>query len=136
MLLAFFLKGIVVGVVIAVPVGPVGVMCVRRSILEGKLSGFASGLGAATADAVFGVIAGFGLGTFDHEFNAAGLAGIDRKELLEEQVKIMNLVWTGEEVSYQGKFYQFNDIDIHPSPSAPGSIPIWYCGNSPASTQR
>jgi len=61
MLLAFFLKGVVVGVVIAVPVGPVGVMCVRRTILEGKLSGFASGLGAATADAVFGVIAGFGL---------------------------------------------------------------------------
>ena len=61
MLVAFFLKGIVVGVVIAVPVGPVGVMCVRRTILEGKLSGFASGLGAATADAVFGVIAGFGL---------------------------------------------------------------------------
>jgi len=61
MLLAFFLKGIVVGIVIAVPVGPVGVMCVRRTILEGKLSGFASGLGAATADAVFGIIAGFGL---------------------------------------------------------------------------
>jgi threonine/homoserine/homoserine lactone efflux protein len=61
MLLAFFLKGIVVGVVIAVPVGPVGVMCVRRAILEGKLAGFMSGLGAATADAVFGVIAGFGL---------------------------------------------------------------------------
>jgi threonine/homoserine/homoserine lactone efflux protein len=61
MLLAFFLKGIVVGVVIAVPVGPVGVMCVRRTILEGKLAGFMSGLGAATADAVFGVIAGFGL---------------------------------------------------------------------------
>jgi threonine/homoserine/homoserine lactone efflux protein len=61
MLLAFFLKGIVVGVVIAVPVGPVGVMCVRRTILDGKLAGFMSGLGAATADAVFGVIAGFGL---------------------------------------------------------------------------
>ena len=61
MLLAFFLKGIVVGIVIAVPVGPVGVMCVRRTILEGKLAGLVSGLGAATADAVFGVIAGFGL---------------------------------------------------------------------------
>jgi threonine/homoserine/homoserine lactone efflux protein len=61
MLLAFFLKGIVVGIVIAVPVGPVGVMCVRRTILEGKLAGFVSGLGAATADAVFGVVAGFGL---------------------------------------------------------------------------
>ena len=61
MLLVFFLKGIVVGIVIAVPVGPVGVMCVRRTVFEGKLAGFVSGLGAATADAVFGVIAGFGL---------------------------------------------------------------------------
>jgi len=61
MLLAFFLKGVLVGIVIAVPVGPVGVMCVRRTILDGKLAGFVSGLGAATADAVFGIIAGFGL---------------------------------------------------------------------------
>ena len=61
MLLAFFLKGILVGIVIAVPVGPVGVMCVRRTILDGKLAGFVSGLGASTADAVFGIIAGFGL---------------------------------------------------------------------------
>ena len=61
MLLVFFLKGIVVGVIIAVPVGPVGVMCIRRTIFEGKLAGFVSGLGAATADAVFGIIAGFGL---------------------------------------------------------------------------
>src|SRR6266446_3406617 len=61
MLLVFFLKGIVVGIVIAVPVGPVGVMCIRRTVFEGKLAGFVSGLGAATADAVFGIIAGFGL---------------------------------------------------------------------------
>lgn len=82
------------------------------------------------------VIAGFGLGTFDHEFTAAGLGGIDRRELLEEQVKVMELVWSGEEVSFQGKYYQFDDVDIHPSPSSPGSIPIWYCGNSPASVRR
>ena len=61
MLLVFFLKGVVVGIVIAVPVGPVGVMCIRRTVFEAKLAGFVSGLGAATADAVFGVIAGFGL---------------------------------------------------------------------------
>lgn len=82
------------------------------------------------------VIAGFGIGTFDHEFAAAGLGGIDRKELLEEQVKVMKLVWSGEEVSFKGAYYQFDDVDIHPSPSAPGSIPIWYCGNSPASVRR
>ena len=61
MLLVFFLKGILVGVVIAVPVGPVGLMCIRRTIFEGKLAGFVSGLGAASADAVFGIVAGFGL---------------------------------------------------------------------------
>src|ERR1700741_2694193 len=61
MLLVFFAKGIVVGIVIAVPVGPVGVMCVRRTVFHGKLAGFVSGLGAATADAIFGIIAGFGL---------------------------------------------------------------------------
>jgi threonine/homoserine/homoserine lactone efflux protein len=61
LLLVFLLKGIAVGIVIAVPVGPVGVMCVRRTIFEGKRSGFVSGLGAATADALFGCIAAFGL---------------------------------------------------------------------------
>ena len=61
MLLIFLLKGIVVGVVIAVPVGPVGVLCVRRTIFEGKLAGFVSGLGAATGDAMFGLLAAFGL---------------------------------------------------------------------------
>jgi len=61
LLLVFLLKGIAVGIVIAVPVGPVGVMCVRRTIFEGKLAGLVSGLGAATADALFGCIAAFGL---------------------------------------------------------------------------
>jgi threonine/homoserine/homoserine lactone efflux protein len=61
MLLAFLLKGVLVGIIIAVPVGPVGVLCIRRTIFRGRLAGFVSGLGAATADAVFGIIAGFGL---------------------------------------------------------------------------
>lgn len=61
MLIGFLLKGILVGVVIAVPVGPVGILCIRRTILDGRLAGLSSGLGAATADSVFGIIAGFGL---------------------------------------------------------------------------
>jgi threonine/homoserine/homoserine lactone efflux protein len=58
---AFLLKGILVGIVIAVPVGPVGVLCVRRTIFQGRLLGLLSGIGAATADLLFGVVAGFGL---------------------------------------------------------------------------
>jgi probable F420-dependent oxidoreductase len=82
------------------------------------------------------VIAGFGIGTFDHEFVAAGLGGIDRRQLIEEQVRIIRLLWTGETVSFKGRFYEFTDVDIHPIPAYPGSIPIWYCGNSLASVRR
>ncbi|MEW9701090.1 LysE family translocator [Paenibacillus sp. SI8] len=49
------------GITIAAPVGPIGVLCIRRTIAFGRLHGFLSGLGAATADAFYGVIAGFGL---------------------------------------------------------------------------
>ncbi|MGC2414795.1 MAG: LysE family transporter [Stellaceae bacterium] len=59
--LGFLLKGLAVGFIIATPVGPVGVLCIRRTIFHGRLAGFVSGLGAASADAVFGIIAGFGL---------------------------------------------------------------------------
>jgi probable F420-dependent oxidoreductase len=82
------------------------------------------------------VIAGFGMGTYHHEFEAAGLGGIDRRELLPEHIDIMRRLWTGREISYQGKFYRFEAVDIHPTPAAEGSIPIWYCGNSPASVRR
>jgi threonine/homoserine/homoserine lactone efflux protein len=60
-MLAFLWKGVVVGLIIAVPAGPVGVLCIRRTIFNGRLAGFVSGIGAATADAIFGIIAGFGL---------------------------------------------------------------------------
>ena len=59
--MSIFLRGFLIGISIAAPVGPIGVLCIRRTLSEGNLSGFVSGLGAATADAFFGVIAGFGL---------------------------------------------------------------------------
>ncbi|MBV9861351.1 MAG: LysE family transporter [Alphaproteobacteria bacterium] len=61
MLAGFLLKGFLVGIVIAVPTGPVGVLCIRRTIFFGRLAGLMSGMGAATADTIFGIIAGFGL---------------------------------------------------------------------------
>jgi threonine/homoserine/homoserine lactone efflux protein len=59
--LSFFAQGLVIGFSIAAPVGPIGVLCIRRSLADGRLVGFATGLGAATADAGYGCIAGFGL---------------------------------------------------------------------------
>ncbi len=57
----FFLKGAAIGLSIAAPVGPIGVLCIRRSLSDGMLKGFTAGLGAATADAAYGCVAGFGL---------------------------------------------------------------------------
>lgn len=57
----FLLKGIIIGVSIAAPVGPIGLLCIQRTLMQGRVSGFVSGLGAATADAIYGIVAGFGL---------------------------------------------------------------------------
>ena len=56
-----FLRGFLIGISIAAPVGPIGVLCIRRTLAEGKLKGFLSGKGAASADMVYGAIAAFGL---------------------------------------------------------------------------
>jgi threonine/homoserine/homoserine lactone efflux protein len=58
---SFMLKGLAIGFSIAAPVGPIGLLCIRRSLAEGQRAGLATGLGAATADAVYGCVAGFGL---------------------------------------------------------------------------
>lgn len=57
----FFLKGLAAGFVVAAPVGPVGVMCVRRTLARGPFSGFATGLGAALADLFYAVVAVYGI---------------------------------------------------------------------------
>lgn len=61
------LKGLALGFSIAAPVGPIGVLCIRRTAERGFKAGLASGLGAASADAVYGAIAAAGL-TFVAEF--------------------------------------------------------------------
>jgi len=61
MQLVLFLKGIAVGFAIAAPVGPVGILCIQRSLTKGVLYGLVSGMGAALADAVFGAVAAFGV---------------------------------------------------------------------------
>jgi len=67
MVAGIFFKGLVVGFLIATPVGPIGLLCIQRTLSEGKIHGLVSGLGAATADAIFGLIAALGL-TFISNF--------------------------------------------------------------------
>ncbi len=59
--LELFFKGLVIGFAIAAPVGPIGLLCIRRTLAGGHLHGFISGLGAACADALYGAVAAFGL---------------------------------------------------------------------------
>lgn len=54
------LKGIGVGFAVAAPVGPIGLLCIRRTLADGRAAGLASGLGAATADAFYGLLVAAG----------------------------------------------------------------------------
>ncbi len=59
--LELLLRGVLAGLAIAAPVGPVNVLCMSRTITKGRLHGIASGLGAAAADTFYGSIAGFSI---------------------------------------------------------------------------
>jgi threonine/homoserine/homoserine lactone efflux protein len=67
MLLSYLAKGFVIGFSLALPVGPIALLCIRRTLARGPASGVASGLGAATADGIYGSIAAFGI-TFISNF--------------------------------------------------------------------
>lgn len=58
-LLAF--SGVLIGLFVAAPIGPVNLICIRRTLAFGPLNGFMSGLGAAVGDTVFAIVTSFGL---------------------------------------------------------------------------
>jgi len=59
--MSFFLKGLAFGFLLAATVGPMWVLCLRRTIAQGPLAGFISGMGIAVADGFYGAVAAFGL---------------------------------------------------------------------------
>jgi threonine/homoserine/homoserine lactone efflux protein len=56
-----FLRGLAIGFALAAPVGPVGILCIRRALAQGLSAALIAGLGAALADTIFGAVAGLGL---------------------------------------------------------------------------
>lgn len=56
-----FVQALSLGFILAVPPGPLGFLCIRRTLVDGRASGLSTGLGVATADALYGCIAGLGL---------------------------------------------------------------------------
>jgi threonine/homoserine/homoserine lactone efflux protein len=79
--LDFWGRGVVLGLAIAAPVGPIGLLCIQRTLNGGQWLGLISGLGAATADAIYGCVAGFGLTLIaaflvNQRFWLSGLGGL------------------------------------------------------------
>lgn len=64
--LFLIISGIVIGLVVAVPIGPVNLICIRRTLAFGPVNGFMSGLGAAIGDTIFAIVTGFGLTAVAH----------------------------------------------------------------------
>lgn len=59
--LILIISGVLIGLIVAAPIGPVNLICIRRTLAFGQVNGFVSGLGAATGDGVFAIVTGFGL---------------------------------------------------------------------------
>ncbi|HTH17316.1 MAG TPA: LysE family transporter [Magnetospirillum sp.] len=57
-----YLRAVAIGFAIAAPIGPVGLMCIRKALADGRPAAWMAGLGAALADTVFGAVVGLGLG--------------------------------------------------------------------------
>jgi threonine/homoserine/homoserine lactone efflux protein len=68
-----FVKGLVIGVSIAAPVGPIGVLCMRTTLTHGMWPGFVTGLGAAVADATYALLGALGIAAITALLQSAGL---------------------------------------------------------------
>jgi threonine/homoserine/homoserine lactone efflux protein len=60
-ILDFIFKGILIGMIASAPIGPVGVLCVQRTLKKGRKYGFVTGIGAAASDIIYAAITGFGM---------------------------------------------------------------------------
>ena len=55
------LKGIIIGVVVSAPMGPVGVLCIQRTLNKGRWYGFVTGIGASISDIIYALLTGYGM---------------------------------------------------------------------------
>ncbi len=95
----FFLKGLLVGIIVSAPMGPIGVLCVQKTVNKGRAIGFLSGLGAATADTVYAVLAAFGV-TFITNF-------LSKNQELFQVVGIMVLIFLGFRMIFNNPVKQY-----------------------------
>lgn len=80
------------------------------------------------------LILGLGTGNFDKEFDAVGLGGRDRADLVRANVEIWRDLWAGKSVSRHDGVFELSDVVQEPAPVG-GAIPVWFCGNTPRSAR-
>ena len=93
----------------------------------------------ATIDVLSGgrVAVGIGVGWLAEEFKALGAADFkQRGAVTDEYVDIFRKLWTGKPVSYNGRFYSFDEVVCHPRPLQPAGLPIWIGGHSGPALRR
>ena len=64
-ILDLLLKGLIIGIVVSAPLGPVGVLCIQRTLNKGRWFGFVTGVGAALSDICYALITGYGMSFMD-----------------------------------------------------------------------
>lgn len=97
--IGLFFKGMLLGFLASAPLGPIGVLCVQRTVNKGRLSGFVSGMGAAFADTLYATIAGFGLTII--------ISFIEERQLYFEITGIALLFFLGFKIFYANPVKQF-----------------------------
>lgn len=81
-------------------------------------------------------ILGIGAGYLQPEFDAIGAPFRERGRRTDEAIDAMRALWTEEDPSFDGRFWQFSGIDAHPRPTSPGGVPIHIGGHSEAALKR
>lgn len=92
----------------------------------------------ATIDELSGgrISLGVGLGWWPLEYQVHGSDFRTRGARMEEALEILRLVWTEEKTSYDGRFYSFPELTVHPRPVQQPSIPLWVAGVADAAVDR
>lgn len=92
MQITIFIEGILIGILASIPLGPIGVLCVQRTLSRGRMSGFVSGMGAATSDAIYATLAGFSLSFI--------VGFVEKKILFIQIIGVVILVFMGLKIFF------------------------------------
>jgi threonine/homoserine/homoserine lactone efflux protein len=114
-IIIFLIKGFAVGFIVAIPIGPVGLLCTQRVLTSGRMNGFISGLGAATSDIIYSIIAALGLTiisdflvaqqTWFRIFAGVFLCLLGIKAFLTKQIPISRQTWNVERLRHFSNYF-------------------------------